>query len=876
MLILSIYFIKLFFPIFNLLLFICKHLIVYLSNITIPININIIPHCSFQVRYNLFDDKVIIDKIYFYNRKVYVAPFAIPLFKGKIKRLYLSTQNGFIEINDLNIYKIKQSPIYIKINNINLYEILGDSKYKNSYINGEASIKINTGKINCQVRDFIVKNINVNDINIGSVHLNAYYESTDIKKNINCNIIDLTVNNLKINNNIVGNIQFNGYYNSTDLKKNVNCSIDNLTVNNIQVNNNIIGSIYFNGLCKSSDIKQNINCQVNDFIIDNIKIDNNSIKQIQFNGYCESNNIIKNIDCKVNKLIFDNVKLDNYNIGDIKFNGSYINNIIYCKLDFPNLKHNLSCNGKVILNKNPEFDLLLQSNTPLILNNLKLKDNILLSTKCEYLGKWKYTNNSNIIDLNIKTFNNKIKNIIFGNISLQGTYKNNKLQCKLDLNKWKHVINCNGTLNYNKHLKYNLNINNNTPLVLNNININKDLKINVNSTYNLNVHNSNNNIDINGNIKLYNSSISQYLNNINANINLNKNILNINTLNANIPSFIHGKLEVNGNINLDPKNNFNTKCNIKLVNGVITNIPVVKGTIDANLDLTGSIINDPLLKGNIIIRNPKANLAPVLNGALLSTQIIEKFIKKKKTKQNNTKVILSPINTDINVKIDKILEANGPGLETTWNGGATIQCEKGNPINWNAKLSLINGKYIIAKKKLKLTSGECISNPNIKGLFTLMLAGRKKSNNDIVELKFIQKQNNTQIEFFSQPMKSKQDILALLLFDKYNSELTSSEAYSLGIIIQSLVSGKGNIFSKINDNVNIEFKDNTNSNSGDEYKSISIGKKIGKWKVNLERGRENDSTKISAERKILKSIKANVGVSKENGMEAGLMWSKRY
>ena len=876
MLISSIYFIKLCFPVFNLLLFIGKYFIVYLGNITIPININIIPHCSFQVHYNLFDDKVIIDKISFYNRKIYIAPFAVPLFKGKIKRLYLSTQSGFIAINDLNIYKIKQSPVDIEINNINLYEILGDPKYKNSYINGKVSLKIDDKKINCQVKDFIVKNINVNDISIGSAHLNAYYESTDIKKNINCNIKYLTINNLKINDNIVGNIHFNGYYNSTDLKKNVNCSIKDLTINNLKINNNIVGNIHFNGLCKSNDIKQNINCQAKDLIIDNIRMNNNSIKRVHFNGYCESNNISKNIDCKVNELIFNNVKLNNYNIGDVKFNGSYENNIIDCKLDFPNIKHNLSCNGKVILNKNTEFDLLLKSNTPLIISNLQIKDNISLSTKCEYIGKWKYSNNNNIMDLNIKTFDNKIKNVTLGNIALQGIYKNNKLQCKLDLNKWKHIINCNGTLNYGKKLKYNLNINSNTPLVLNNNNISIKLPININTTYDLNVHNSNNNIDISGNVKLYNSSIAQYLDNINANININKNILNINTLSANIPSFIHGKLEVNGNIDLNNKSNFNTKCNIKLINGVITNLPVVKGTIDANLDLTGSIINDPLLKGDIIIRNPKANLAPVLNGALLSTQIIEKFIKKKKTKQNNNEVILSPINTDINVKIDKVLEANGPGLETTWNGGATIQCKKGSPINWDAKLSLVAGKYIIAKKKLKLTSGECISNPKIKGLFTLMIAGRKKSNNDVVELKFIQKQNNTQIEFFSQPMKSKQDILALLLFDKYNSELTSSEAYTLGITIQSLISGKGNIFSKINDTVNIELKDNTNTNSGDEYKSISIGKKIGKWKVNLERGRENDSTKISAERKILKSIKANIGVSKENGMEAGLVWSKRY
>ena len=858
----------------NVILFIVKNIIIYLSHVTIPININIIPYCSFQVKYTLFDNKLIVNKVTFYNKQLYVAPFAIPLFKGKIHRFYLSTQSGSITVNNINIYKIKQSPIDIEINNINLYELLGDPKYKNSYINGKFFMKIDGEKLNCQVDDLVLKNITLNGISVENLHINGVYQSSNIKNNMNCQIQDLTINNLKLNNNNIDYLHFNGSYNSNNIKENLNCEIKDLTVNNIKVNNNSAKSIHFNGKCKSNNFKKDIDCIINDLTINNIKVKNNSASNIHFSGICKSNNIKKDMNCSIKDLVLKNVKLNNINIGDIKFNGLYKNNNIDCKLDFLTLKHNVSYNGKIILDKKPVLDLILKSNTPLILNNLKIKDNISLNTNCQYIAKWKYNNSINDIDLDIKTSNNRVKNIPLGNISLEGNYKNDKLQCKLSLDKYKHTLDCNGTLTYNKMLKYNLNISSSTPLLLNNIPVGKNLLVNINCNYKFNIQNPNNKIDVNGNIKLNNSSLSQYLDNINANINLNSNILNIDKLNANIPSFIHGKLEINGSIDLNPNNNYNTKCNIKLINGVITNIPIVKGTIDANLNLIGNIIKDPLLKGDIIIKNTKANLQPVLSGALLSSTIIEKFIKNK-PKENKNKIILSPINTDINIKIYNILEAGGPGLETTWKGGATVQCKKGNPINWNAKLSLVTGKYIIAKRKLKLTSGEVISNPNIKGLFTLMLAGSKKSNNDVVELRFVQKQNNTQIEFFSQPLKSKQDILALLLFDKYNAELTSSEAYSLGITIQSLVSGKGNIFSKINDTVDIGFKDNTNS-SGDEYKSISIGKKIGKWKVNLERGKENDSTKLSAERKILKKFKANIGVSKESGMEAGLMWSKRY
>ena len=829
-----------------LILIICIFsLISWLLNFTIPVNINIIPYFSCQANYTMFDDKVIIDKIVFFNKKIYIAPFAIPLDKGKIKRFYLSTPNGYISIKDLNIYNVKNSDINIEIKNINLHELLNDNKYKDLYINGKVLVKLDGNKVNGKIQDLTINNFKFNDINIDNLYINGTLTSTDIHKNINCDVTTLTAKNIKIKDNRLGDIHLVGSFKSSDIKRDIDCTIQDLTARNITVKDNSLGDIHLVGSFKSNDIKKDIGCNISDLTI--------------------------------NKM-----KLNHINIGDLKFNGLYKNNKIDCTLHLPNLKHNLSCNGTILLINHPNIDVLLKSNTPLVLNNLKIQDNIVFSTNCQYNIQLKHNNNNNIINLDLKTTNNKIKNINLGNITLQGKYNNDKLQCKLNLNKWKHTLNCNGNISFNDKFNYNLNINSSNPLLLHNINISKDLLININSTYKLNVQNTNKDLDLNGNIKLYNGTLFkkgniQYLKDIQTNININKSTLNIDKFNATIPSFVHGKLILNGKIDLNPNNKFTTNCNLKLINGVITNLPVLKGTVNANLNLNGSITDNPSLKGDIVISNAKANLTPVLSGALLSTQIIEKFIKKK-PKSNTNKIILSPINTDINVKIDKVLEANGPGLETTWKGNANIKCNRGSAINWDAKLSLLKGKYMIANKKLKLTSGECIANPNIPGLFTLTLAGRKKSNNDIVEIKFIQKQNNTQIEFFSQPMKSKQDVLALLLFDKYNSELTSSEAYSLGITIQSLASGKGSIFSKINDTLridSIELKDNTD-NSGEEYKSISIGKKIGKWKVNLERGKENDSTKISAERRIAKNFKANVGLSKDSGLGASLMWSKRY
>ena len=147
----------------------------------------------------------------------------------------------------------------------------------------------------------------------------------------------------------------------------------------------------------------------------------------------------------------------------------------------------------------------------------------------------------------------------------------------------------------------------------------------------------------------------------------------------------------------------------------------------------------------------------------------------------------------------------------------------------------------------------------------------------MVGIKFTQFNKNTTIDFFSNIMRSTQDILALFLFDKEASALSTSEAYSLGLLAQNIATGNENIISKVNKLLGIDTFEIKHKTSGtEESNTIVFGKKIGKWSLNFEQGKNFDETQLSVNRTIKRHAKVGVSLSKNNGVECGVSWSKRY
>ena len=64
--------------------------------------------------------------------------------------------------------------------------------------------------------------------------------------------------------------------------------------------------------------------------------------------------------------------------------------------------------------------------------------------------------------------------------------------------------------------------------------------------------------------------------------------------------------------------------------------------------------------------------------------------------------------------------------------------------------------------------------------------------------------------------------------------------------------------------------------SGEEYDAVSLGKKIGKFKVSVDQATGSNGTNVVAEVDVAKNTKVSVDLSSKDSFGGGILWSRRY
>jgi autotransporter translocation and assembly factor TamB len=247
--------------------------------------------------------------------------------------------------------------------------------------------------------------------------------------------------------------------------------------------------------------------------------------------------------------------------------------------------------------------------------------------------------------------------------------------------------------------------------------------------------------------------------------------------------------------------------------------------------------------------------------------------KHESSKRNFTPSLKCPVNIKFNIK--QGLKITGYGIDSLWNGGATIA---GNitALQYNAKMILKNGKIAVSDNNFKLKNGEILFDST--GL-KVNVSAEKKLENKIVGARFFQNEKGTKVKFFSSPHMSKKDILSYMLFDKSSADISITEGLTLFSVMNQISGGSDvNIITKLKTTLHfdsIALRRNSNSRN-EEYNAVSIGKKIGKLRISVDQGAAKDTTNVVIETNIAKNTKISVDLSGKESIGAGISLSKRY
>ncbi len=290
-----------------------------------------------------------------------------------------------------------------------------------------------------------------------------------------------------------------------------------------------------------------------------------------------------------------------------------------------------------------------------------------------------------------------------------------------------------------------------------------------------------------------------------------------------------------------------------------------------NVSLTGDLLNEVKIKGDMYTEKPTIDVSGIVLLSMRSTDLIAK--KKPQKQSKNTIQIRFPI--DIKLRVIPELKVNGFGLQSFWDTNANVTGDLLDPqYALNAKLK--SGKLELTDNAFKLKDGDVlINNEDTK----IHVSAEKVIDKITVGAKFMQSEGQSKVDFYSNPYMSDKDVMSYMLFGKNASEISMGEAMSLLSLMTKLYGGTDfNILGRMKtifgiDTISIK---KGKTAAGEEYDAVSLGKKIGKFKVSVDQATGTKGTNVVAEVDVAKNTKVSVDLSSKDSFGGGILWSRRY
>ncbi len=237
-----------------------------------------------------------------------------------------------------------------------------------------------------------------------------------------------------------------------------------------------------------------------------------------------------------------------------------------------------------------------------------------------------------------------------------------------------------------------------------------------------------------------------------------------------------------------------------------------------------------------------------------------------------------PLN--IHVKIPKKqLEILGMGAKMQWYGKLHITDSVLTP-KIKGKLELYKGTFTILGNKLDLQPSKItFANAHPIDPYLDITAQRLFKGHIKASIVIKGRSSKPDIQFTSEPLKTKEEIISLILFGKELGNVSMFQALRIASLARSQTMKPG-LMEGLQSTLGLdsfEFDTGITGNkddSGSKKNSIKIGKDFGKVSVAVEQGTSNDSSHIIVTAPLTENIALEGDVGRNSG--AGISWVKRY
>ncbi len=344
-----------------------------------------------------------------------------------------------------------------------------------------------------------------------------------------------------------------------------------------------------------------------------------------------------------------------------------------------------------------------------------------------------------------------------------------------------------------------------------------------------------------------------------------------------------GTVSATGSVGLDPHAGFPIDLTLQIRKARYVDGTLVAARFDADLTLTGSLAEGPLLNGTVRLdrtevtvpdKLPKDSVAVDVTHVAPPPKVEETLaiVRARDTPGRDTSGSRSDIRLDVAVAAPQRIFVRGRGLDTEFGGNLTLR----GPISAltaSGAFQMVRGRLDILTQRIAFDRGVITFAGDLDPV--LDFAGSTRSGDVTITVTVSGRASDPEVNFSSTPELPQDEILARLIFQKGIGELSPLQVARLAAAASELSGGSGGLLSKLRATTGLDDLDIVTDEEGQA--SVAAGRYVTEnVYVGVQQGTTAQSSRVTIDLDVTKNVKARAGMSAEGESSLGIFFEKEY
>ncbi len=343
-----------------------------------------------------------------------------------------------------------------------------------------------------------------------------------------------------------------------------------------------------------------------------------------------------------------------------------------------------------------------------------------------------------------------------------------------------------------------------------------------------------------------------------------------------------GTVSATGRVGLDPNAGFPIDLTLQVRKARYVNGTLVAARFDADLTLTGSFAEGPLLKGAVKLDRTEITVPDKLPKDSVAVSV--EHVDPPKKVEETLAIVRAPdeagpgagrradITLDVAVSAPKQIFVRGRGLDAEFGGKLALR----GPVSGlgaTGAFEMVRGRLDILTQRIAFDRGVITFAGDLDPI--LDFSGSTRSGDTTITVTVSGRASDPQVTFSSTPELPQDEILARLIFQKGIGELSPLQIARLAAAASELSGGSGGLLSQLRATTGLDDLDIVTDEKGQT--SVAAGRYVTEnVYVGVQQGTSAESSRVTIDLDVTKNVKARAGYSAEGESSLGIFFEKEY